>query len=646
LRILWHSVAPWAPTGYGTQTGIFTPRIRDLGHDVALSVYYGLQGAVLEWNGMRCYPSYSAPYGSDVIVPHALKHFEAEKCRSIEEASTMGIILTLGDVWTFESPLLDQLCVGSWVPVDHLGVPEVVSGWFGVMGAIPVAMSRFGEGALQRAGLTPLYVPHGIDTSVFRPGDRAAARAAAGLPDDAFVIAMVANNVGRDGNRKAFAEQIAAFAELHRRHGDAHFVLHTDVDQPSGMRLRSFLQAHLPRGSYTYTDIYAYRKGLNPSAVADVYRSADVLSNCSYGEGFGIPIVEAQACGTPVIVTDATAMPELCGSGWKVGYERTWHDSQGGWAAVPRIGDIASAYEEAYEKARDENMRAEAFAFAQDYDADLVADRYWRPALATFEGLLERRREDLARRTASPGRLPEKIREADGLVWIDRGGRTGDGIGWRDHESQLRPILDELLPPGGVFLDVGAHVGHWSLRLAEKASQVIAVEANPATAATLRRHLAMNAIGNVEVVQLAAWDESVWLALEDPNEQVEGGSTRTLPVEVSGWTDDNGIPLVKAERLDEAFPGLDRLDLIKLDVEGADIHALRGMAGLLERFRPALFIECHDIYGYYAREDLEQALADLGYAWEVAASVPSQWMPGGYAAEVQQADYLIARPRT
>lgn len=644
MKILWHSVSPWAPTGYGTQTGIFTPRIKALGHDVALSVYYGLQGAVLDWNGMHCYPSYSAPYGADVIVPHALKHFGAEECRSIEEASTKGVILTLGDVWTFESPLLDQLCVGSWVPVDHLGVPEVVSGWFGVMGAVPIAMSRFGENALRNVGLNPLYVPHGIDLDTFCPGDKAAARAAAGLPEDAFVVGMVANNIGRDGNRKAFSEQIAAFAELRRRHSDAMLILHTDVDQPSGMRLRPFLRDHLPEGSYTYTDIYTYRKGLSPAAVADVYRAMDVLTNCSYGEGFGIPIVEAQACGTPVVVTGATAMPELCGSGWTVGYEKMWHDSQGGWAAKPRIDDIVDAYEQAYEKARDESMRAEAFAFAQDYGADLVTERYWRPVLATFGGLLERRREDLAK--APPRKkLPEKIQEADGLLWIDRGSATGDGIGWKNHEAQLRPILDGLLPAGGVLLDVGAHVGHWSLRLAGKASRVIAVEANPATAATLRRHLAMNDIHNVTVVELAAWDETARLRLDDPNGQVEGGSTRTVPLNGSEGKDGT----VAAGRLDDYlfdhhFAILPRLDLVKLDVEGADIHALKGMAGLLERYRPALFIECHDIYGYYERADLEQALRDLGYGFEVVASMPSQWMPGGYSDTVQQADYLAAKP--
>ncbi len=637
MKILWHSVSPWTPTGYGTQSGIFTPRIRDLGHDVALSVYYGLQGAQMQWNGMTCYPSYSAPYGADVIVPHALKHFGAEKCRSMEEASAKGIILTLGDVWTFESPLLDQLCVGSWVPVDHLDVPQVVAGWFGVMGAIPVAMSRFGEAALQRAGLKPLYVPHGVDTQVFRPGDKAAARAATGLPEDAFVVAMVANNVGRDGNRKAFAEQVRAFAGLHRRHPDTMLILHTDVDQPQGMRLRPFLEENLPRTAYTYTDIYTYRKGLSPAAVRDIYRAADVLSNCSYGEGFGIPVIEAQSCGTPVVVTDATAMPELCGSGWKVGYEEMWHDSQGGWAAVPRIGDIADAYEQAYEKARDESMRAEAWAFAQDYDADVVTEKYWKPALAVFEGLLEAKRADLAKSGPRPKRRPQ-VREADGLLWIDRGPGTGDGIGWQDHEAALRPVLEGLLPDGGVFLDVGAHVGHWSLRLAAKASRVIAVEANPATASTLRRHIAMNDLDNIKVIQVAAWDEATVLRLEDPNGQTEGGSTRVLPA-------DGQAAVVHAHRLDAVLADEPRIDLVKLDVEGADIHAIEGMAGLLERCRPVLLIEDHSIYGYYSRADLEAALERHGYTWEVAHSGETVWMPDGIRDVPVLGEYLLARPR-
>jgi FkbM family methyltransferase len=633
LKLLWHSVAPWVPTGYGQQTGIMTPRIKALGHDIALSVYYGLQGAEMNWHGMTCHPGYAANYGSDVLIPHALRHFGAEHDKSIEQAASRGIIITLGDVWTFETPLLNRLCVGSWVPVDHLGVPAMTRGWFRMSGAVPIAMSRFGETALRDAGFDPLYVPHGIDTTMFRPGDKAEARAKTGIPGDVFVVAMIANNIGKDNNRKAFAEQITAFAEFRRKHDDVMFVLHSDADGPLGMDLRGFLASELPKGSYSFTDPYMYRKGMNPSAIADIHRAADVLTNCSYGEGFGIPIIEAQACGTPVIVTDATAMPELCGSGWKVPYERQWHESQVGWVAKPLIGAITDAYEQAYEKARDESMRAEAWAFAQDYDADVVTEKYWRPVLAKFEVALAEMAEDLKK----PRPLPAaKIREADGLLWVDRGPRTGDALGFAGHEDELRNVLPPLLPEGGVFLDVGAHVGHWSLRLAKKAGHVYAVEANPATAKTLRRNVAMNGLDNVTVIAAAAWDETTTLRLEDPVGQTEGGSTRVLP----------GDGRVLAMPLDGLLSQYDvhRLDLIKMDVEGADLHALRGMRGLLDKYQPVLFIECHDVYGYYKREDLEQLLTDLGYGWEIAASAMTDWMPDGSRGDYKQCDWLVARP--
>ena len=56
MKILWHSNAPWAQTGYGQQTALFAPRLRALGHELALSSVWGLGGAGLEWEGMHVYP--------------------------------------------------------------------------------------------------------------------------------------------------------------------------------------------------------------------------------------------------------------------------------------------------------------------------------------------------------------------------------------------------------------------------------------------------------------------------------------------------------------------------------------------------------------------------------------------------------------
>jgi FkbM family methyltransferase len=334
-------------------------------------------------------------------------------------------------------------------------------------------------------------------------------------------------------------------------------------------------------------------------------------------------------------------MPELCGAGWTVGFELLWHDSQGAWAAKPRIVDIVDAMEIAYGEARGDDMRAKAFAFAEQYDANIVAEMYWRPALEKFEARLAERAAEVA---SAPSReaLKTRIVEHDGLLWIDRGAKTGDGIGWQDHEKELWPILDGLLPEGGTFLDVGAHVGHWTMRLAAKAGRVVSVEANPETASTLRRNLAMNDIRNVLVVELAAWDERRMLALDDPGHQIEGGSTRVVPIA----SDKMGQPVIQADRLDARLRHeLTALDLVKIDVEGADIHVIDGMRGLLDRFRPVLFIECHDIYGYYERADLEAALTNAGYVWTTAHSYASYWMPTGIVNEPKLADYLVATPK-
>lgn len=632
MKVLWHSVAPWVGTGYGQQTATFTPRIKALGHDVAISAYYGLHGARLRWNDIPVYPAYEAPWGNDVVVTHALDHFDVDG-KPFPEAAASGLIITLTDVWVLEAPLLPNMCVACWAPVDHLQMPGLTRGWFEQSGAQPIAMSRFGERAMTDVGLAPLYVPHGIDTSVFRPGDRGEARERTGLPADRFVVALVSANVGRDGNRKAFAEQITAFAELNRRHDDTLLVMHTDVANKAGNNLRRQLE-RLPEGSYITTDQYAYRRGIPAATVADIYRSADILTNCTWGEGFGIPVVEAQACGTPVVVTDATAMSELCGAGWKVPYTPLWHEMQDAWAAIPHVPAIIDAYEEAY-NGRAAHLRDDAAAFGAAYDADFVTDQYWVPTLKALSEGLDHRMED-ARKPRKP--TPPRVVEADGLLWTDRGKHTEDLMGPSGHEEALKPILTRLVPKDGVVLEVGAHVGHWTLRLAEHAALILAVEPNPDSASVLRRNLAINDITNVEVLEVAAWDENgVHLQLDDPNQHTAGGSTRTLP------TDDAGDVL--SARLDDVVADtLERLDLVKLDVEGADLHALRGMARLLKKHRPVLFIECHDYCGYYTREELHQTLNELGYTWEIAHTYASTWSPTGTLAVPVDADYLRCMP--
>jgi FkbM family methyltransferase len=212
---------------------------------------------------------------------------------------------------------------------------------------------------------------------------------------------------------------------------------------------------------------------------------------------------------------------------------------------------------------------------------------------------------------------------ADGLLWSSGGPDSDDHLGYAPHEEVLEPTFRELLGADRVFLDVGAHVGRWSVRLAGQARQVIAVEANPETAAVLSENIRLNGIGNITVLQVAAWDGHTTLRLEDPNGRERGGSTRVLET--------GGGPLVPAAPLDDALPPGQEVGFVKLDVEGADLRALRGMQATLARERPVMLIERHDLYGYYQVGELYAVLAELGYRWRDAPSY-------------EGASYLIAEP--
>jgi len=90
LSLNWHSNAPWAPTGYGNQTKVFVPRIKDLGYPVSITAFYGLQGGRMWLNdGTVVYPVGNHPYGQDILGAHAMH-------------SGANAIITLMDAWVVQ----------------------------------------------------------------------------------------------------------------------------------------------------------------------------------------------------------------------------------------------------------------------------------------------------------------------------------------------------------------------------------------------------------------------------------------------------------------------------------------------------------------------------------------------------------------
>ena len=379
-RLLWLSNAPWAASGYGEQTALFTSGFKQLGHDVGIAANFGLQAAQSTWSGMPVFPC-NVDWGNPTISTFA-KYFQADT------------VIALCDAWVLKPGNWDdELRMAVWAPLDHYPIPPAVLAVLQHERVTPIAMSRFGEHWMQKFKLDPLYVPHGVDTEVFqpRPELREEARDALKIPHDAFLVGMVAANKGNPSFvRKGFPQAFDAFASFARRHKDAYLYVHSEAEPApnNGIDLVTLSRAlGIPEDRIAFPPAHAWHLGIMDSRfVANLYQAFDVLLNPSVGEGFGIPIIEAQACGVPVIASDHSAMSELTQAGWLVEGDRWWDALQASFAIMPSIGSIEAALESAYEAREDQELRARAVEFAQTYDADRVTELYWKPVLEKLVG--------------------------------------------------------------------------------------------------------------------------------------------------------------------------------------------------------------------------------------------------------------------
>jgi FkbM family methyltransferase len=187
------------------------------------------------------------------------------------------------------------------------------------------------------------------------------------------------------------------------------------------------------------------------------------------------------------------------------------------------------------------------------------------------------------------------------------------------YEPHLTEAIADELTTGATFIDVGANLGWFALLAASRVGPngfVLAVEADPSNAELLCRSSRESGFRNVVVLPIAASDAPGAMIL-----QRTGGSNAA--VFVAAGPSAPGDRLTSCVPLDALSGLLDRVDVMKVDVEGAELLVLRGAVNLIRRYRPRIFLEYSP--GMLERlpgstvKDLAILLDDVDYAIDVVA---------------------------
>lgn len=312
LRVLWHGVPEEYGTGYGVQTGLFTSYLKERrGVEVAVSSITPARPTYINSAGIKVFScgQRNGALGNDFIMEH-VDRFRPD------------VVVSMLDTFVMDKKKFRTLPLVAWQVVDSDPLMYELREPCG-MTKVNLAMSRFGQRTIKDAGFDSTYIPLAVDTegSYFLM-DQSEARNAlestwgVKLPPTKYVIVSVMANMSRP-SRKNFAAGLAAYKmfyeaspwldTLYYIHSESTGCVHEGENLP---RIAETLG--IPPDRLLFPPTYEYTTGFfGPDYLRAVYNAADVMLYPTRGEGFGVPVIEAQACGCPVIATNCTSMPEL-----------------------------------------------------------------------------------------------------------------------------------------------------------------------------------------------------------------------------------------------------------------------------------------------------------------------------------------------
>jgi glycosyltransferase involved in cell wall biosynthesis len=323
MRILWFQKdAPWLTSAYAKISDEVVLKRLKKHHNVALFCTVGAQFGCIDAEDVVIYTGLDGT-GEDLFEQH-YQHFKAD------------IYVTAYDMWPLEK-VPQAAAEGKiiWVPwcfVDFSPIqPFIIQKLNHAVKVVPT--SKWLESELKKTGLQNVLppIPMGINHEVFQPligtqdegGEeitKERLKKTLEFEEDTWIIGMFQMN---QLFRKPFDEQIEGIKIFHEENPDVKLgiYIHSLPRVADGWSLPELLSEYGLGRITRFADSYRLLLGLKgypDNAMCKLYNTVDVVLNATYGESPGLPIMEAQACGTPVISTDFVCMPEFTKAGYTV----------------------------------------------------------------------------------------------------------------------------------------------------------------------------------------------------------------------------------------------------------------------------------------------------------------------------------------
>ena len=379
MKLIWNLASPTVKTGYSICGRNIVPRIVNDGNEVIFAS--STTEEEYTWNGIKCI------IGRDPV-----------RLRTYADHMKADYTFTLQAPWD-PPTVLQNAVVLSVFDLEHgyINMVEKVKD-----SRFQFCVSQHNLKEYRQLGLNPFYCPWGIDINVFKKktGSRDKFNKLYNIPDNTFLIGSVGQSMHSD--RKNFVGLLRAFAYFCQKHDNAMLYIHT-TSTPAYSVFSDFLNSspgYIPdlqalinnfgiKDKVIFPDTikYAFHQ-FSEDYMVDMYNAFDVFCLPTKGESFGLPILESQACETPVIVTDTTSCPEMVDtkSGWliPVAEDDYFYTDTQTFAANPRPKMIAEYLEyglEAWENNTLDEMGKQARDSILHFNWDNVFDKHWRPFL-------------------------------------------------------------------------------------------------------------------------------------------------------------------------------------------------------------------------------------------------------------------------